>query len=151
MSTLKRFFILTLCCICCLSISVTAFAASPVTVEENDTAFSVPYATTVGSLVFGLNNFGNSNQTELKSQGSQTVRLTATPKYLTYIALPNETIQDPKVTIRFGNNTQIQLVADGRTHTVNIYSLALPENQNLTVTYSGSNVSLASISLVFSK
>ena len=153
MSTLKRFFIFTLCCICCLSFSTTAFAAAnePITVEENDAITSVPYATTVGSLVFGLNNFGNSTQTELVFQGSQTLRLTATPTYLTYIALPNTSIEKPAVTIRFSNQTQVTLVADGKTHTVNIYSLALPKNQNITVTYSGANVSLASISLVFSK
>lgn len=109
-----------------------------------------PYATTVGECVFSLNNFGNSSGTALVSTGSQRVECTKGPTSLSYIALPQS--ESGTVYIRFkNNNSSVELIADGKTHTTNIGSNGLQYTTSFEVEYYSASKPLVSISLVFSR
>lgn len=152
----KRFIGVILSLVLCFSMSTMAMAAevetdnaeNEVSVESTEVAST--YATTVGSMVFSLNNFGNSSGTALKSQGTQGITFSQQPTLLTYIALPANG-GTGSVWLRFGMNGQVKLTADGKPHTVSIYSMALPTNSNVNVTYTSASTPLVSISLVFSR
>lgn len=153
--TLKRFLCVALSLICCLSFSVSAFAAETTTVCSNATETSTFETTatpraTVGSLVFNLVNFGNSNQTQLVNQGSQTITFSDKPTSLSYVALPSS--KSGTVWLRFScNSYMVKLTADGKAHTVSLSNSGIPGNTPVTVTYTGANTPLVSISLVFGK
>lgn len=128
----KRTLVVTLVLILCLSTTMVAKAA-----------------TTVGSTVFSLKNFGNEQGTALRGTGSQNVTLTDQPNYITYIVTTNGNHGEVYLVL---NGHQIDLTADGQTHTEGIKYMALPKNNSFPVKYTiGTGVSAVSISIVFSK
>lgn len=149
----KRFTSIILAIVLCLSMSVVAMAAENIEteyVEKISALEEIPstYATTVGSCVFSLNNFADG--TVLKDKGKLLVDCSSGPTSLTYIALPKD--KTGKVYIEFkNNNSSVELIADGKTHTTSIVSNGLQNTTHLEVEYHGADVPLVSISLVFAR
>lgn len=147
----KRWLCVILSLLCILTTATPAFAAESTNiVNQNgiETNEAIMPRATLGSLVFNLLNFGNSNQTALVSNGSQKISFARSPQTLSYVALPSN--NTGTVWLYFSNNSApIKLEADGIVHTIPIHNNAIPANQSITVRYSGANVPLVSISLVF--
>lgn len=135
----------------CLTMNVSAMAAEveAVSVKKDtiveDTQPASVNAETVGSVVFYLKG----NQTQLPSSGTETVRLTKQPTWLTY-----------RVLAKNGGNASVTLILNGHTiwvsnknqsEPINILQYALPTDRSIEIEYKGASTALVSISLVFSK
>lgn len=148
----KKWFCVVLSLFCILTTVSPVYAAENAKITDENvvemTENVMPRAT-VGSVVFNVINSGTDDQSKLEDNGSQTIRFTATPKTLSYIARPVNNGNE-SVVIRFSANTFFVILdADGRTHTVDISECGLPANTNMTIYYSGATFDLLSISLVF--
>ena len=147
---LKRFISIVVSLAVCFSCGTFAMATN---VDKKSNAIESQgkistYSTTVGSLIFDLNNFGNTSKTALKNKGTQRIVFRQQPTQMSYYILAAD---GSSGTVRVVlNNYQVTLTV-GKAGTINLKSIGLPINSSVEVSYEGASTSLVSISLVFSK
>ncbi len=152
----KRFISIIVCLAICISFSTMAIAtnaesecyAETVNLENQDLIST--YATTVGSMVFGFDKFGNASGTALKSQGTQGIVFSQKPNKITYYVVTADG-SFGTVWIFLNGYGQFKLTADGKTHPIYLNGISLPINSNVNITYKSASTPILTISLVFSK
>lgn len=126
----------------CLSMSSIAMAKeiekTPVhsedSIESTTTSTYETARATLATVKFTTSEFPNASGNALRSIGEKETRFSSTPTKLTY-KVDIMPFNGGNVFLTINQHNYATLNADGNTHTIDISSMALPTNTNITIRY----------------